>query len=1172
MLHDSLDTLCERFRAAWEAALVGGEPPSVESFLTDVAGSLRGRGRAELGSIDRDYRARQSRLGAAATIADVPGAKLPGAVVALAQTIDAPDSTPGPAMPPPTLGDVARAFESTIAGGEGSIPGVARVADFELTEASAADWRREGGESRPSSSPVMETVAGETPGLNAQAGPSDPGSDRRKGASSVAGYEILGELGRGGMGVVYKARHMRLNRLVALKMILAGGHAAEEQLGRFQTEAEAVASIQHPNIVQIFEIGERGGLPYFSLEFVDGGNLAERIAGKPWVPRQAAQIVEQLARAMHYAHQHGVVHRDLKPANVLLSLNGTPKITDFGLAKRVEADSHQTRTGTLMGTPSYMAPEQARGETQAVGPLSDQYALGAIFYELLTGRPPFQAATLLDTLDQVRSQEPVPPTRLQPKLPRDLETICLKCLQKEPGKRYPSAEGLADDLGRFLAGQTILARPVGTTERAWRWCRRNPRVAALGGAVAVLAVILGGTVAAFASRAARERQTVREVREMALSRLRQGTEAIADGDDRRARDILDWSDPMVERTPALAGVREDLRRLRSQVATYAEFEQLLDTARFSGLSSDQADLTATREDCRRLIARFDQIEAKTGLAPDGLPPLSDSRMQLFREDVFEAFLLAAQVEWEMAQGSGAEARRVSGTQAIGWLDRAERLLPPTKALYVRRAGLKERIGDTAGATADSEKAKATPPDSPVDHFWHGVAERLRGEEALKRRDTRAAQDHFAKARAEYAALLQARPEHYWGYLEWAGCHARLKNLPEALVGYTAGIRLRPEVPWAYSNRGGINLQMNRYDDAFRDFGRALALRPDYAEALAGRGRTYLATGKPDLALADLERAVALRPNDASTLFSRAAAHFARKDYRRSRDDYDAVLRLRPGAADAIRDRGRVTLLLRDLDASLADWEALTKLAPGFPEAHYRIGTILMGRRQLEPAIRSLDTAILLDPKDALAHLARAQIRHWSGDCAVALKDIDYVVGVLDPKNASYLNDRPDVYRTMGRLDDAAADCRRSIELEPKQTDAYVSLALILLKQGKADQATDAYDRMVAADPGSAEALLRRAEFRRDRGRFDEALADCNAAARLDGESVLPASSGPASPRRGATRPRLQPRPVASSSGRTTATAGSSTPPPASGAWPRGPPTRRATRPRRGRSSTGPSPC
>jgi tetratricopeptide (TPR) repeat protein len=445
-----------------------------------------------------------------------------------------------------------------------------------------------------------------------------------------------------------------------------------------------------------------------------------------------------------------------------------------------------------------------------------------------------------------------------------------------------------------------------------------------------------------------------------------------------------------------------------------------------------------------LIARFDQIEAKTGLAPDGLPPLSESRMQLFHEDVFEAFLLAAQVEWELGLASGAEARRESGTRAIGWLDRAERLLPPTKALYVRRAGLKERIGDAAGAAADSEKAKAIPPDSPVDHFWHGVAERQRGEEALKRRDARAAQDHFAKARTEYAALLQARPEHYWGYLEWAACHTRLKNLPEALVGYTAGIQLRPEVPWAYSNRGAINLQMNRHDDALRDFGRALDLRPDYADAHAGRGRTYLATGKPDLALADLDRAVDLRPNDASTLYSRAAAHFARKDYRRSRDDYDAVLRLRPGAADVLRDRGRVNLLLRDLDASLADWTVLTKIAPGFPEAHYRIGTILMGRRQLDSAIQSLDTAIRLDPKDALAYLARAQIRHWTGDCPAALKDIDHVVGVLGPKSADYLNDRPDVYRTMGRLDDAAADCRRSIELEPKQADAYLSLALVLL--------------------------------------------------------------------------------------------------------------------------------
>ena len=300
------------------------------------------------------------------------------------------------------------------------------------------------------------------------------------------------------MGIVYKARQQRLDRFVALKMIRAGAGARPEDLVRFETEAKAVAAIEHPNIVKIFEIGEHDGLPYFSLEYLAGGSLAKKIGGKPQPVDEAARIVEVLARAMHVAHQHKVIHRDLKPANVLFAADGTLKITDFGLVKRLESDSGQTRSGSILGTPSYMAPEQARGESQTVGPAADQYALGAILYELLTGRPPFQGTSVLDTLDMVRSKEPVPPSQLQPKTPRDLETICLKCLEKDIARRYPDVLALAEDLRRFRAGEPILARPVSDAERLWRWCLRNRRVASLSAAVALLLLIVaaGSAIAA----------------------------------------------------------------------------------------------------------------------------------------------------------------------------------------------------------------------------------------------------------------------------------------------------------------------------------------------------------------------------------------------------------------------------------------------------------------------------------------------------------------------------------------------------------------------------------------------------------------------------------------------------------------------------------------------------
>jgi WD40 repeat protein len=349
----------------------------------------------------------------------------------------------------------------------------------------------------------------------------------------VPGYEILGELGRGGMGVVYQARQLRPERLVALKMILAGGHAGEADLARFRAEAEAVARLQHPNVVQVYEVGEHDGRPFFSLELCGGGSLADRLRGGPLAPREAAALVETLARAVHAAHRQQIVHRDLKPGNVLLTADGTPKITDFGLARRLDA-AGQTQTGSILGTPSYMAPEQAGAARGAVGPAADVYALGAVLYECLTGRPPFQAATPMDTVLQVLGDDPVPPSRLNSRLPRDLETVCLKCLQKEPKKRYASAEALAEDLRRFLAGEPILARPTGRVERAVKWARRRPAAAALVAVSLLAALALLGGGMWFTARLADERDAAERAREKA-QRAQHNAEVAEEAKDEQLR-------------------------------------------------------------------------------------------------------------------------------------------------------------------------------------------------------------------------------------------------------------------------------------------------------------------------------------------------------------------------------------------------------------------------------------------------------------------------------------------------------------------------------------------------------------------------------------------------------------------------------------------------------------
>jgi WD40 repeat protein len=385
----------------------------------------------------------------------------------------------------------------------------------------------------------------------------EPGANA---APAIAGYEIREVLGRGGMGVVYKAWETALRRFVALKMLLPGSQVGAEEAARLPREAMAAAGLQHPNILQVHAIGETpNGEPYLLLELAEQGNLAQRLNHTPQPPVPSAALVETLARAMEVAHRQGLVHRDLKPSNVLLAADGTPKIGDFGLAKSLAQDSAQTRSGITQGTPSYMAPEQAAGRTGEIGPATDVYGLGAILYELLAGRPPFQAATSWDTVLQVIHEEPVPPRRLLSKVPRDLETICLQCLRKEPRKRYATALDLAEDLRRFQAGEAIRARRVLPWERAWKWARRRPATA-VGFVLAFLVVLLGlGLVWMNVKiQDEAERLAEGEVREL-LFRAEKRLQRATQGARQTTQDVLDGIPALLRQVPR-GPVREQLAR------------------------------------------------------------------------------------------------------------------------------------------------------------------------------------------------------------------------------------------------------------------------------------------------------------------------------------------------------------------------------------------------------------------------------------------------------------------------------------------------------------------------------------------------------------------------------------------------------------------------------------
>jgi len=450
-------------------------------------------------------------------------------------------------------------------------------------------------------------------------------------------YEILERLGRGGMGLVYKARHRRLQRLVALKVIRGVEH---RWLERFRNEATAVARLNHPNIVQIYEIGEVDGWPFLVLEYCSGGNLEEKVGDTPQPAPEAAALVATLARAMRYAHGLGVVHRDLKPSNVLLTADGTPKIADFGLARLVDAEDRlTTRSGVILGTPSYMAPEQARGAVRADGRLVDVYALGAILYELLTGRPPFKGLTVHDTMLQVLSQEPVSPRRLQPGVPRDLETICLKCLAKDPRKRYPGAGELAEDAERFFGGKPILARPAWRGERVWRWSRRNPARAAV--AMLLLPLLVGALAVVVLLH---YRVTVERDRAHA-DRVAAARDAAARGDWRRALpwyeraiadDHSDRERLEIERLPGFLAVN-DRKRLLDELDRLAARPPPAEDAPIVWLLKGELDLSRfpDRKTAQELIDKAvkspgrlsaaDQAYARALLAP---PP---KRLSLLQE-------------------------------------------------------------------------------------------------------------------------------------------------------------------------------------------------------------------------------------------------------------------------------------------------------------------------------------------------------------------------------------------------------------------------------------------------------------------------------------------------------------------------------------------------------------
>ncbi len=730
----------------------------------------------------------------------------------------------------------------------------------------------------------------------------DPGASRpaalpeTAALPAVPGYEVEGVLGLGGMGVVFRARHLRLNRVVALKMALAGAYAGAPERRRFQREAEAVAALRHPNVVQVFDVGDSEGRPYFTMEFMEGGSLAQQRAGTPLPARAAAELAATLAGAVHAAHRAGIVHRDLKPANVLLAADGAPKIGDFGLARRLGGEAALTRTGAAVGTPSYMAPEQARGTPDAAGPAVDVYALGAILYELLTGRPPFRAATGAETVNQLLSEDPVPPSQLNATVPRDLETVCLKCLRKEPGERYPAAAALADDLGRFLRGEAVAARPEGLLKRLVRRVRRRPylsaavavatlsTVALVGGGTWVLSERAAAARSAEAARAAAERAADEDLRDMA-GWLRKSS----------------WSEARaaLERAKARRGDRAP-DGLEQRIAQ-GERELTL-AARLEGVRLERAVSTGDFPDWERSAAGYEAVFREAGLAR----PYEDVDAVA---DRIEALHIRAAVadaldDWALCVFPSDRPRHAWLLTVAGRAD------PDRSDWRVTARAQKQR----PAAATTAALAEAGLRAGRCDPLLLGLGRDI-------------AFNAFTDPTPFLARVQRAHPGDLFANLELAERLVWRDRPAEAVRYYQAALAVRPEAPAVCNKLALVLGRLGRTEEAVEYLRRAAAFAPASDEFRRNLVLALVAARRTDEALEQARQALRDVPETAR---SRAAV-------------WDSVLevpgsvRLRAALGDALTAAGRESEAVAEYRRALAVVPALREALTPVRELLLRAG-------------------------------------------------------------------------------------------------------------------------------------------------------------------------------------------------------------------------------------------
>ena len=953
----------------------------------------------------------------------------------------------------------------------------------------------------------------------------------------VPGYEIIDVLGSGGMGVVYKARDLNLNRLVALKMIRNDRKLTSEDLARFWIEAMSVARPRHANIVQIYHIGQVGPVPYLSLELLEGGSLAKRLGGMPQPFRDAAAMVATLARAVRAAHLAGIIHRDLKPSNVLFDIGGTPKISDFGLAKRLEVEDGETVFGQVMGTPSYMPLEQAQGKTNEIGPAADIYALGAMLYEMLTGRPPFKGMTTAETLSQVLTEEIIAPSRLRAKIPFDLETICLKCLEREPRKRYADAAALADDLDRFLNGRTILARRTPAWERAIKLAKRRPAttlVLALGLALSVAAgVVWRDSQIRAVEHARTEEDRLAGLRREVDAKLFDAQKAL---DERQWAEVSVITSKELERIGAerrlddLRGRAEDLlakarrgladQRASEQVrARLKTFRTALDEANFLDTRFTGFGINSTPEAACR--AAGDALRV-FGVAADGddwtLSPLPESMNPREREEVeagfYESLLILAD---GVAHRPGAGPKQ-RAKEALKVLDRAAPMRrSASRGYHLRRSSYLATTGESRSAEQERAQAEREAPVDAFDFF-------LNGHERLKRSE-------LSAAIADFDAVLQRKPDHFWAQCLLAICHLQNQQPLRAKPSLNACLQQRGDTVWLYLLRGIAGAQAGnkalelagnypdqakalnaeaaaQFDAAETDYAKALGLLDRNPEGTDLRYTLHVNRGlirfeRNDLIGAEADLREAIRLDDRHFEAFSALAHVERKRDRinDALEHFDRAIALKPLWPPLYRGRAGVILGLKEIsperrDAALNDLQAAicydSAGSPFVALDYLHQASLLHGAGRDADALKACEAAIDVAPKNADAHLMRLELLiglqrydDLIGSCDVVLNTLKPIARIHELRGMAH-----DALKQHAK---AAEDYTLALSLAPKQPELLALRGWSYLMTDSPRLALEDFDAAISVNPKPANGYNGRGFAKARLRRFREAVKDAEAA-------------------------------------------------------------------------------